>query len=287
MNHRTIRYKLVIALTLAILLNGTVVLSQEPLKLGVHPYLSSSELIARYAPLAEHLAQVLAQPVIIEVSSSYDAHIEKIGNGTIDIAYLGPASYVKLVDKFGKFPILGILESGGKKTFQGYIVTRKDSSIRTLDQLRGKRLAFGDPDSTMSHLVPRYLLLKSGIDVRLLAEYRFVANHENIALGVLSGNFDAGAVKEETFRAYEPKGLRAIAVSPPISDHVFVASKDLPPATVRAVSKTLAALKVTPEGRRILTSMRKDVTSIVPCRDADYDNLREIISSLRKAGIEQ
>jgi phosphonate transport system substrate-binding protein len=276
---------LIIALSLFLAAGGTS-LAGEPLRLGIHPYLSSTELIKRFTPLADHLGSLLGRQVMIQVSTSYDSHIEKIAHGGIDIAYLGPASYVKLTGRYGPFPILAVHESNGRKTFRGHIITRKDSAISSLSQLKGKRFAFGDPDSTMSHLVPRSMLLKSGVDVSRLAEARFLANHENIALGVLAGDFDAGAVKEEIFREYESRGLRVLAVSPPVNDHLFVARKDLPQKTIQAVRAALVALKHSGEGKRILSAMRSDLTALVPGEDRDYDSLRSIMHELRQAGVE-
>lgn len=69
-------------------------------------------------------------------------------------------------------------------------------------------IAFGDPESTMSHLVPRFMLWRVGVTGEVLADYQFLSNHTNVALGVLVGDFDAGAVKEEVFYEFEPKGLK-------------------------------------------------------------------------------
>ncbi len=269
----------------AVLSQGKSVIAQQALKLGVHPYLASSELIKRFTPLADYLSGVLKRPVTIELSSSYNAHIQKIGNNKLHIAFMGPASYVLMTEQFGNKPVLAGFESNGKKTFHGVIVTNKDSRITSLKQLKGKRFAFGDYDSTMSHLVPRFMLLEQGVDVSDLATHMHLATHDNIALSVLAGNFDAGAVKEEVYLKYRSEGLRAIAFTPEISDHVFVASSLLTKQTLQALRRALLGLKDHAEGRRILSTLRADVTGLAPVEDADYDNLREIISSLREAGV--
>src|SRR5574337_807100 len=200
------------------------VFAQQPLKLAVHPYLSSSELVRRFTPLAEYLSSALKRPVAVELSNSYGAQINKIGNDKVHIAFMGPASYVILTRYFGQKPLLAGFESNGKKTFRGVIVTNKNSRITSLQHLKGKKFAFGDYDSTMSHLVPRSMLLQQGVDVADLATHMHLATNDNIALSVLAGNFDAGAVKEEIYLKYRAEGLRAVAFTPEIIDHVFVAS---------------------------------------------------------------
>jgi phosphonate transport system substrate-binding protein len=259
----------------------------EPLlKLGIHPYLSSTEIIRRFTPLADYLSRELKRPVIIEIASSYAVHIRNIGTDSVDIALLGPASYVLMTSEYGRRPILAVFESNGTKTFRGAIIAKKDSPISSISQLKGKKFAFGDKASTMGHLVPRYMLLKKGVDVSDLAGHAFLSNQENACLAVLAGDFDAAAVKEEVFSEYEQKGLKAIAFSPEVQDHVFVASAKLPQETVRSLRRALISLNNRPEGKQILSTIQKNLGALAPGKDSEYDNLREILSELMKAGIE-
>ena len=221
----------------------------------------------------------------IHIESTYDSHIHLVGTGGVDFAFLGPASYVKLTGKFGAFPLLAIYETEGSATYKGVIMVRQDSPIKTLSQLKGKRFAFGDINSTMSHLVPRYMLQKAGITVKDLGSYDFLANHENVVMGVLSGTYDAGAVREPVYQLYAAEGLRVVAASEPMPDHLFVARRGLPPDTVRKLSESLLSLKDSEEGKMVLRSLQKSLTALVPVRDKDYDKLRKVVEALRKAGV--
>ncbi len=259
---------------------------KEPLKLCLHPYLSASELFKRYTPLTEYLGRQLGRPVVLDIGSFYDAHIDRIANGVVDIAFMGPGSYVKLTSQYGKRPLLAAFKTKEGKFFHGRIMVRKDSPVTSLAQLKGKRFVFGDRVSTMSHIVPSHMLLKAGIDVNQFSQVSYVANHDNIALGILAGTFDAGAVKEEVFLQYEPQGLRSLARSAPITDHVFIARDNLPKETVQALRKAFLQLSHSAEGRQIISGMRKDVIDLVPADDRDFDTLRAIINDLKKAGID-
>jgi phosphonate transport system substrate-binding protein len=276
----------VIVLTFLLFLSVHPAQSGEPLKLCVHPYLSASELIKRYTPLAEYLGRQLGRPVTVEVGSSYEAHIHRIGNGIMDIAFMGPASYLKLTSQYGKRPLLAAFKTKEGKFFHGHIMVRKDSPVASLARLKGKRFVFGDRASTMSHFVPRHMLLKAGIDVNDFSQISYVANQDNIALGILAGTFDAGAVKEEVFLHYEPQGLRSLVRSAPITDHVFIARKDLPEETVQALRMALLQLADSAEGRKIISGMRSDVIALVPADDRDFDALRSIMNDLARAGVE-
>jgi phosphonate transport system substrate-binding protein len=82
----------------------------KPLVLQVHPYLPATEIIERFSPLAEHLSRSIGRPVVVRISIDYRQHIDLIGKDKVDIAFLGPASYVSMVDLYGKKPVLSRLE---------------------------------------------------------------------------------------------------------------------------------------------------------------------------------
>ena len=250
---------------------------KSPFVLGVHPYLPPAELEKRFKPLLDYLSRQLDMPMELSISKDYESHIENIGNKLFDFAYLGPASYVKLTSKYGSYPLLVRLEIKGKPYFKGYIVTREDSAIQNLGQLKGKNFAFGSPQSTMSYMVPRFMLREAGVSIDALNDYKFQGNHRNVALSVLVGEFDAGAVKEEVYFKFKDKGLRQVAASPSISEHVFVCGKGLPSSHHEKIRDAMLSMSKTDEGRQILQSIKKSVSGLVPVSDKDYNNLREIM----------
>ena len=254
------------------------------LVLGVHPYLPAPEILSRFMPLADYLTEKLGRMVIVEVSEDYETHIDDTGLGRIDISFMGPAAYVRMTEQFGKKRIFASIENQGHSTFRGVIIVSENSMIMSLSELMGKSFAFGSPNSTMSHIVPRYMLLRSGVDVATLSRYEFLSNHENVALGVLFGDFDAGAVKKEVYDQYHMRGLKALAWSPPIGEHVFVASDRLPDQLARKIRRVLLELSSDPEGREVLFFIKDGVTGLVPASDHDYDNLREMIRTLEGTG---
>lgn len=256
----------------------------DRLVFAVHPYLPATEISEKFGPLVKYLSKELGRPIDIEISPDYQNHIVEIGKDNVDIAYMGPASYVKMADTYGRKHLLVRQETDGKPTFHGVIIVRRDSTIKSLDDLAGKRFVFGDPESTMSHLVPRYMLWKEGITLDNLGGYAFLANHHNVALGVLAGDFDAGAVKEEVFDEYEKRGLRELVRTPEISDHVIVATNRLSPEKIQRLREALHSLRGKEAGRDILNSIKPSI-SLAPAKDEDYDNLREILKALTKLGI--
>lgn len=255
-----------------------------PLRIGVHPYLPELFVKQRFMPLVEYLSRLLERPVILSVSPDYRSHIQRIAAGELDLAYMGPASYVKLVDEFGPFPLIARQLVLGEPQFNGVLITRDDANIGRVDELRGRTFAFGDASSTMSHLLPRYVLLQAGIGLEDLGGYDFVGNHQAVVLAVLRGDFDAGAVKQEVFASYRRRGLQLLALTPSVSEHLFVAAKAMPEAEIEELRQLLFGLDDSGPGRKVLRAIKRSVTGMGPVKDADYDNLRDIIAALRDSG---
>jgi phosphonate transport system substrate-binding protein len=252
---------------------------QESITLQIHPYLPASELLDRFAPLTKYLSEKTKIKITCNISKDYRDHIDTVGHDKVDLAYMGPASYVFMTQKYGKKHVLARLEISGTPLFQGVIVTRKNSRIRTLNDLKGKSFAFGDPNSTMSYLVPLSMLHKAGIRKDTLARHKFLSSHQNVAFGVLMGDFDAGAVKEEVFYKFKERGLKDLVWTPKISEHVFVSRSTLPAETVNSLRNALLILS----DKSILSAIKNRVTALVPADDSDYDNLRSIIISLEQS----
>lgn len=249
----------------------------DSLSLWIHPYLPATELVKRFTPLTTFLGDELGVPVELRIQKSYQDHIDIVGNDHADIAYLGPISYLKIIKKTAPKPLLARIEVRGTPFFHGMIIVRQNSPIKELKDLVGKSFAFGDPNSTMSHVVPRAHLKKAGITLDHLGNYEFIGSHHDVALGVLGGYFDAGAVKEEVFYEYEKRGLRVLAKSPPISEHVFVARSDLAPEMVKKLQQAFMAVNQYPQKDQILQSIKKSVTGFAPVVDQDYDALRDLL----------
>jgi ABC-type phosphate/phosphonate transport system substrate-binding protein len=108
--------KITILVFCVTLFHGGDVQAEPPLKLGIHPHLSSTEIIRRFSPLADYLSRALKRPVTIEIANSYATHIQNIATDNLDAALLGPASYVLMTAQRGRRPLLAVFESNRTKT---------------------------------------------------------------------------------------------------------------------------------------------------------------------------
>lgn len=274
---KTLRLLLLLVALTCLLCTPATAQEEKELTLWIYPYLPATELVQRFTPLADYLAAELKQPVRVKIQKSYQSHVDFVGQDQADLAYMGPASYVLLRRKYGAKPLLARLEESGASFFHGVIVVRQDSPLTSLAQLKGKSFAFGDSNSTTGHIVPRAMLAEAGVPVTQLGSYDFLNSHKNVALAVLGGYFDAGAIRDEFFTEYEKQGLRALATSPPMPEHLFLVRSTLPPALIERLRTLLAAISSSPRKQEILSSIKKTATGLVPTEPRDYDDLEKLI----------
>ena len=109
-----------------------------------------AEMLLR--PLAAHLASRLGdlgfdggKSVVAEGIPSMTWHLEE---GTVDIVIA--SSYPTMRFRLGKSarPLL-MASRHGLSEYRSYLFVRKESGIRSLEDLKGKTTAFSSPDSTM------------------------------------------------------------------------------------------------------------------------------------------
>lgn len=248
-----------------------------PLTLGFMPYLNAEHLIEKYTPLADYLSEELSRPVRITVAQSYNEHIRLTGEDQLDISFLGGSPYVVIGDRYGLKPLLVRYVFSGEPTFRSVILVDANSGYQSLADLAGKRMAFGNLNSTLSTQVPLYMLMQAGVRLTDLASYEHLRNHENVILGVRFGDFDAGAVAEEVFMENNDGTIRALATSPDLSTHVFVTRTTLDPALRDAIATALLDLSDDPRGPAILGAISPTLTGFAPVSDEDYDLHREIL----------
>ncbi|MCG7982254.1 MAG: phosphate/phosphite/phosphonate ABC transporter substrate-binding protein [Candidatus Thiodiazotropha lotti] len=266
---------------------STIAYASESLVMGVHPYRPHNELKEMFQPLANYLSFELGQKIEVRIGDSYQSHHDAILAGDVDFAYIGPSLFVSLTRSTNDIPVLARLEVNGKPTFTGKIIVSNDSEINDLEDLKQRQFAFGSRSSTMSHLVPRQMLYEAGIDLDDLAGYRHYSNHNNVALAVLAGDADAGAVKEAVYEKYKRHGIVAIETTDAISEHLFIGALNTGSLLLNELKSAL--LKLDHKNSRtasVLKPIKQTATALVKTNHQDYDGLRGILNTLEQRGVQ-
>jgi phosphonate transport system substrate-binding protein len=142
--------------------------------------------------------ELLGVPVKLFTPADYDGVIQGLLGGTIDMAWLGASAYAKtyLTDPDAVEPIM--VKTNVDKSYGYYSIgfARKDSGIASLEDMKGKVFAFGDPNSTSGYLIPSIEIPRE-IDASMesgdyFGEVKFVGGHEQTIVAVANGDVDAG-----------------------------------------------------------------------------------------------
>jgi phosphonate transport system substrate-binding protein len=247
-------------------------LAAEPLRVGMVPDAGATAVSAEEkAPLQAYLEHALGRPVRLIIPTNYNATVEGIGNGSLDIAYFGGLTYVKAHARYGATPLV---QRDVDRQFHSLFITHRGSGITSLKQLAGKTFCFGDINSTSGHLYPVLAMQQAGLNVdRDLKSPRFTGSHLATAQAVAAGACDAGALDETVYRQLEadhtlPAGQTTVFFTTrPFADYVWAARRDLSAADRKAFAAAL--MRLTP-GRddAILTILRGK--HYVPADDAEY-----------------
>lgn len=245
---------------------------EEPIKIGMVPDAGATQIsVSQKQPLGDYLSKKLGRPVKLIIPTSYNATVEAIGNGSLDIAYLGGLTYAKAHELYGVVPLV---QRDIDQHFHSLFITTAGSGIRQLVDLRGKTFCFGDINSTSGHLIPQSMLLKAGIDPqRDFSSVRYTGSHPATALAVATGSCDAGALDETVFDQMieagkiDKKTVTVFKVSKPFADYVWVARKGLGPSTRNAFASALLDLREG-KGDNVLSILRGK--RFVPASNASY-----------------
>src|SRR5258708_23391563 len=192
------RIRRAVSLILAVLSAGlfTAPVSPQELKFGFTPVLSEPEMRAEFEPLMNYLSDSIGQKVTLYIAKDYGDLRTQMEAGAVDIGSFSPFAYVDAM-RGGKVRIIAQSIINGTAYYRGIIVARKDSGLKTVADLKGKRFAFVDPKSASGYVYPRAMLIERGLDPKTyFVETTFAGDHNKVITAVLEGRADAGAAYE-------------------------------------------------------------------------------------------
>ena len=196
-------------------------------------------------PLQSDLEARLGRPVDIQLKifKSYEDGIDALAKGEIDFVRFGPASYITAKERQSNIQLLAMELENGEKRFQGVIVVPKASTAQTLADLKGKRFAFGDPNSTIGRYLAQAELVKAGLHSTDFSTWKYLGRHDTVVSAVLMGDYDAGSVAWGNYKTEADKGtLRALCTFENVTKP-WVARAGLDEKTFTGLQQSLLAFK--------------------------------------------
>ncbi|WP_338553919.1 phosphate/phosphite/phosphonate ABC transporter substrate-binding protein [Paenibacillus sp. KS-LC4] len=172
------------------------------------PSQNADTLEAKAKPLEKLLGDKLGIPVKVSVSTDYNTIIEAMASKKVDVGFLPPTAYVLAKEKGAAEVILqaqrfGVNDETGAPTdqlvdfYKSMIVVKKDSPIQSVEELKGKKIAYQNVTSSAGFVWPAALLMDKGLNPLSDVQPVTVKGHDQGVIAVLNGDVDAAAIFQD------------------------------------------------------------------------------------------
>lgn len=233
---------------------------QTVLTIGLIPERNIFKQIERYEPLAGYLSKKIGKNIKLKILTRYGNIIDNFVSLNLDAAFFGSFTYALAHSKLGVEAIARPVNMNGSSTYYGLIFIRKDSGIKSIKDMQGKRFAFVDRATTAGYLLPLAFFKKHGVkDYKtFFKETYFTGTHQDAIYDVLNKKAEIGSAKNTIFYrlAAEDKRLLdelvALARSPDVPENGLAVRKDIDNAIKLKLKQALIDMHADPEGIDIL-----------------------------------
>ena len=281
-----------ITLILILAITPFVALAQAPqdkIVIGLIPEMNVFKQMARFQPLAKFLSRQTGLEVKFTILSQYGNILDSFKGKNLDGAFFGSFTGALAIQKAGVIPLVRPVNLAGESTYHGYIYTRKDSGIKSVADMRGKRFAFVERATTAGYVFPLAYLKEHGvIDLEsFLSGFFYAGSHDASLHAVLNKEADVGASKNTVYdwiRKSEPridKEIVILAESSKVPSNGLCLRKGLDPSIRQKLKDALLTLDSSPEGRLVLEKMQ--AVKFIETTAADY---QPVLTLTEKAGID-
>jgi phosphonate transport system substrate-binding protein len=265
---------------------------EKTILIGLIPEQNIFKQIERYEPLADYLSGKTGVRINLKILPRYGNIISDFRTEGLDGAFFGSFTYALAHETLGVSVIARPLASDNTSTYHGLLFVRKDSGIRTVADMKGKRFAFVDKATTAGYLLPLEYFHEHGVKNfrTYFRETYFAGTHEDAILDVLNGKTDVGAAKNTVFQRMAEKDHRIMKElvilerSPEVPENGLALKKDIEKTLRERFRVALLTMHDDPEGKKVLE--RFGAKKFIPTTDRDYDPVyryaREIHLDLSK-----
>lgn len=198
--------------------------AQRPLRVMLIPADGGTEegTIADFEPVFAAIQRQYGIHFELRVAQAYNAVVEGMANGKVDVAFFGPVTYSQ-ARRRGVAELLAVGVTNGESVYYSGIFVSKDAGLKEIADLRGRSVAFGDVNSTSSFNVPVAMMLEAHVDpVQDLGDIYLTGSHANSLAALAAGKVDAACASFSSFekavgnKQVDPQKVVPLAKSDPI-----------------------------------------------------------------------
>jgi len=242
-----------------------------------------------YQVLTDYLSKKMNYFIRLNIQSDYSAICSKFRMKDIDAAFVGSLSYIVSHHKAGIVPLVRPVWADGSSTYTGYLLVRKSSLIKNIEDMKGKRLVLVDMETTAGYIYPLFYFKTHGINniSNYFSKVFFAGSHDAAVWSLHTGEADVAFAKNhivnEMMRRFPELNdeISILSESFAVPSNALVVRADMDTVLKKKLMTALLELDKTPEGRKVLKSF--GAKRFIKTEDSDYKNLYEMI---KKVGID-
>ena len=241
-----------------------------------------------YKPVTDRMENLTGKKIQFFMPTSYASVVEGLLSKFVDVAVLGPYSYVianskdKSIEVFATYAKRpGHMQEEGPG-YRGVLISKRGSKFTSIDSLKGSTLGLTDPGSTSGNLMPRVAFTKViGKDLeKFFGKVVYTGSHELSSVAVVKGKVDAAFVATHRFDNVVNKGeasldgVNILWKSDPIPQDPFVYRNTLCGNIKAKIRETFLGLKGQPGSKQFLDNVKSN--TFVRMSSDDYNIIRDL-----------
>lgn len=254
------------------------------LRVSAIPDEAPTELQRKFKPLGDYLEKETGMKIEFTPVTDYAASVEALVAKKIDMVWYGGFTFVQANLRSNK-GVVPLVQREEDQKFTSVFITRADSGISQLADLKGKTFTFGSPSSTSGHLMPRANLLANHIDPdKDFKQTAFSGAHDATIAAVNGGKVQAGALNASVWKKFvdekkvDTSVVKVFYTTPPFFDYNWTVRKDMNPVLQEKIRSAFLKLDSSkPQDKLILDLQR--ATKFVPTKAENYSAIEAAAKS--------
>ena len=249
-----------IILTLCIPFPALAQSAPQKLLIGIVPEMNVFKQKQRFKLLGEYLSKKSGVAVEFTILSRYGNIVDRFTSEKLDGAFFGSFTGALAIKRLGVVPLARPVNLDGSSTYHGYLFVRKDSGIKGVHEMKGKKMAFVDKATTAGYIFPLAYLKENGVKDTgsFFSTSFFTGSHDAAINAVLNRKADVGAAKHSIYdreRKHDPRvdrELIILAKSSIVPSNGLCVRSDLPEPLKNKLKSVLLGLHSDPGGKAVL-----------------------------------
>ena len=261
---------------------------EKVIKMGFVPLKNSEKLVEDLKPISEYLSERLGVKVEAFTASNYIGVVEGLGSGSVDFGIIPPFSSLLAQKQSNAKPILTSKGKTGKPGYTAELYVRKDSGIKSLQDVKGKKVAFVDPSSSSGYIYPGAMLVNAGLNLDKDISYQFSGGHDKSLQLLLNKDVDVIATfdgVEDRYVKDFPQAktdIQKLATSDMIPGIMVTVSSKIDKDLQEKLEKALRDIENDPKMKELFTKM----FSITGFTDVDQETYKKVEATAKVMNVD-